>query len=927
MTHTDVRDWLSIAAALVALPAAAFGMFLFLRHWRTRARKEAGDGLPQDKELAYLAAVGPYMSELNRPLGYAADEFTPGEGRVVDEAQINLRYVFRRAKAADTLGLTPGEITGSDAARRVGDVTAALRDARQTIVLLGDPGSGKSVTLRHLAQSLAAQPVYVNAMPLLPVYLHLGRYRQIGKGGLPERFAQFVKDELKQAVPRGEVVLSVLDDALAQGRIFLLLDAMDEMPTRHYAERVEQIKRFLVEHGGRNRVVIACRRREYTGALPHAELIVEPFRPSHIRAYLDKHWALYASRLGVAAADPAVHRAYTALADPGHPMYRFATNPFSLKLVANYFFATGGRVPAAQAELFDNYVSRRLAIEGARRKLTPARQAEVLAAWQAMAFDALQNNLGTYLRRPEGSTAQAKVSTEALEIGVHCGLLREEADGAVRFEHHRLLEYLAALHWDRQDQMLAIERDHLTNPWWRETLVLRAAITAEPEALIKRVVLAIDPRYLSVLHLRIGDAPPPTQVDDSQELRLNGIVALELALACMRQREAAVSSELFEWLAPLVMAIPSKGSLIERVRLARSLRGIAIRHSHPALAALATTDSDWLASEVFAAIDEADFGSPEFSTILAALLGSKSERRLLTRLFAVKGLSWSALLRAAPKKARRNALRALLTDVAVMLALVAMVLLVVLSLSPYVGFFTAAELQQVPAQLSLAGALFALTLIAGLVGGWRTTLAIVLMCSLSFAMLPVLTAQRITIALFFYHLSVSPIYRRGVWLRNSLTRYFRVGLALPAWHRVAVLFTFATPVVILAYVAATSLPMPSWPRIVSALALTALAEGAIRAFARLRLGALTRRATEAADQEALRAHLRACVEALRQPTVPSDGARLLDHMVGLNLDESELISALQSVASSQQHFLSNESILQAIDRVDLRRRQRALGGT
>lgn len=917
MTPTELKDWLGIAAGLIGLPLAVWGLYWLLRNWRVRARKETVEGLPQDKELAYLDAQARYMKELNRPLGYDAGEFTPGEGRLVDEAQIHLRYVFRRAQAGDMLGRTPGEIVGGESARAVHDVTALLRDAKAPIVLLGEPGSGKSVTLRHLAQTLAERPVYVHALPLLPVYLHLGRWRRGGDDGLPVPFIAFVQDELAQVVPHGKTLLAVLDDALAQGRVFLLLDAMDEMPTRHYNERVERINRFLVEHGGRNRVVIACRRREYSGALPHSELIVEPFSPAHIRSYLERHWALYAAKLGAAASDPAVRSAYLALAEPSHAMHGFATNPFSLKLVANYFFATGGQVPSAQAELFESYLRRRLDVEAQRSRLSEARCAELLADWQTLAFDALQNNLGTYLRRtPEHA--------EALRIGVLCGLLREEADGALRFEHHRLLEYLAARHWDAADETLAITAEHLSNPWWRETLVLRAAVTADPATLIQNVVRAIDRHYLSVLGLKIGDEPPAGEVQDSHALRLSGIVALELALACARARRDTLTAELYAWLQPLVMAIPQRGTLIEQVRLARALRGLPFEHTHAALAALAATDSDWLASEVFAAIHKADYAKPQFAAVLDGLMRAPSNRPLLARLFAAKGLAWRDVLRVAPPQARQGALRMVAVEITGWLVLAAAVALALSFAAGRSLFFSADELALPSARWTLASLLAAAAALGVWLGGWRLTLVTAVLVALVFWLLPVLSAQRLTLALVFYQFYAGSWFLRGRWLRNPVMRYLRVALAFTSFERIVALWLLLSPLVILAIVAATGGPAQPLPNIGLTIAAVAAAEMLLRMSVRWRVDALRRRGSTLSG-DTLRAHLQACIAALRLPMPLSQAARLLEHIGSLALDEAELVAALRALADSGEFFVPGEAILQAIDRIDLRRRQKALG--
>lgn len=935
----ELKNLLDILIIVIGLPAAVIAAVVAARFWRGRVREEAEKGLSGDKELAYLAAVVSYMSELNRPMGYAESEYTPGAGSVVDLDKITARYVFRRAKSADRPGLTAGEVASGERGRPVHDVTATLRNSRQPIVLLGDPGSGKSVTLRHLAQSLAEQPKFVNHMPILPLYLHLGRYRQTVKGGLPGRFSDFVKSELTKVVPRGDVVLSVLDSALAQGRIFLLLDAMDEMPTRHYTERVEKINRFLTEESGRNQVVIACRRREYTGSLPHSELIIEPFLPSHIRTYLDKHWELYAGRLGTGANDPAVRDAYMMLAETSHPMHGLATNPFSLKLLANYFFSTGGRMPSVQADLFEDYIGRRLSVEGTRRKLGQSQQNNVLQQWGAMAFDAIRGNLGTFLRQPKRrkrssaaetqGDAAAKALIGAVDIGVECGLMRKEADNAIRFEHHRLLEFLAAQHWDKQDKLLAIDSDHLANPWWRETLVLRAAITAQPETLIKKIARAIDRRYLAALKLQFKDEPTETEVEDSETLRLNGIVALELVLACTRQRVTSVSDELFTWLAPLLMAVPQHGTLIEKVRLARSLRGIPLKYSHPVLAALAATDSDWLAREVFGAIDEADYDTQEFSEVLSGLLNTKTNRTLIERLFAARGLSWRRILRAAPRHARRNLMRAVAADVIASVVLPIIGFVVIVSMWLRIGFpFSAADLAQTSTRLILAAILLTAAAFGVIISGWRLTLVNSLVSVLLFLLLPVLTAQRLTVALTAYLLLVGRMYEWGVWLRNPVARYFRLIVALPAWQRIFAFLMFAVPLVILADAklgGALLRHIPVLPILVASVTIVVLVELALRWFERRRVRAIMRGGDYQTDDAALRAHLQACAEALHLPMLPRDGSRLLDHVVGLRLDESEMIQALEGVVAGQEHFLSNELIMQAIDRLDVRRRQRALG--
>jgi hypothetical protein len=55
--------------------------------------------------------------------------------------------------------------------------------------------------------------------------------------------------------------------------------------------------------------------------------------------------------------------------------------------------------------------------------------------------------------------------------------LRLEKNETLRFEHHRILEYLAACYAKGAEHDEQDIYDRLTNPWWREVVTLRAGVT------------------------------------------------------------------------------------------------------------------------------------------------------------------------------------------------------------------------------------------------------------------------------------------------------------------------------------------------------------------------------------------------------------------------------------------------------------------
>jgi hypothetical protein len=124
----------------------------------------------------------------------------------------------------------------SKSLKKVTDLLTAIRSARRTRVflVLGDPGSGKSVALRKLSGELLEE---IKATGKLPLYVNL---REWGAGEewtennppTAQDLYEFVLNNLKS---RGDVFANeFLDkwfhDMFENGRLFFILDSFDEMP-------------------------------------------------------------------------------------------------------------------------------------------------------------------------------------------------------------------------------------------------------------------------------------------------------------------------------------------------------------------------------------------------------------------------------------------------------------------------------------------------------------------------------------------------------------------------------------------------------------------------------------------------------------------------------------------------------------------------
>lgn len=159
-----------------------------------------------------------------------------------------------------------------------------VRDAateHKKLVLLGDPGAGKSTFVRELCALLARANLTGKAHPkgytkgLLPIFIQLrdlapkiAALKNIGelpgdrrKDALIGTIYQQIEENLKRL--EAESFTESLRDALRRGECLLVLDGLDEVPFGQ-RDMIRQTVNAVISKYSPERVIVTCRIRSYT---------------------------------------------------------------------------------------------------------------------------------------------------------------------------------------------------------------------------------------------------------------------------------------------------------------------------------------------------------------------------------------------------------------------------------------------------------------------------------------------------------------------------------------------------------------------------------------------------------------------------------------------------------------------------------------
>ena len=257
-----------------------------------------------------------------------------------------------------------------DALRKI----ANSKGGEQPVIILGEPGSGKSVSLRRLARLLLSDAVKTRRMP---IYINLKNWRTPSSWSeaAPPKTSDlwdFVKETVKSEandIFAARFIDTYFEAMLSEGRFFFIFDSFDEIPlvidNPEDSWAINAVSKclhdFLLGTHSSQGIVASRYFKKPTAALGSGTTLrIRPFDEVRIRKIL--------KRIGGLSNDEVVNAFRTRAS-----IVSSASNPMVANLMASYLREGNGSWPNNTYEIFRDYISRRITDPQTNQKLLALR--------------------------------------------------------------------------------------------------------------------------------------------------------------------------------------------------------------------------------------------------------------------------------------------------------------------------------------------------------------------------------------------------------------------------------------------------------------------------------------------------------------------------------------------------------------------------
>jgi predicted NACHT family NTPase len=369
------------------------------------------------------------------------------------------------------------------------------------LMVLGKPGSGKTTFLRHLAVDCSNGKLFCDRIPVLIELRSIKEGNSFNLLNLIHREFGLVEQEQTQQI-------------LNQGKAFILLDGLDEVPSQLRQSVRDQIYEFAKEYR-KNHFVLTCRTQT-------TEYIADNFEPIEVADFDAEQVKLFARNWFTAIPETSSEAEdwtsrFVGKLDKNKQIRELAVTPILLSLTCLLFTAEQD-LPTKPSELYEKGSNlllkqwdrfreiprdyQQLSVSDKQKLLSYLAFCKFEQADNFILFeqDEIQGYIADHLR------VEAEESEAILrEIEAHHGLLIERAQGIWSFSHLTFQEYFTARKivatWNSfatDEPMLQGLVSHIIEKRWREVFLLTVTMLYNADNLLRlmkhriHLLLAID---------------------------------------------------------------------------------------------------------------------------------------------------------------------------------------------------------------------------------------------------------------------------------------------------------------------------------------------------------------------------------------------------------------------------------------------------
>lgn len=248
-----------------------------------RVRYNGARAATLDRERSYLIEAQQDLSHMDLTAYWQDERYTPLEAAARPFVPVPPEFLL----LSESRRSWWNALRSRTAPRRSTDLARLLQRHRDPVVVLGDPGAGKSVAIRHAMRRMItiAMRWYV-VKPLLPLYVPCSYYTTTA-GAHPVSVDAFLAEYVSATFPAFRSGRLDFAEYLRKGRLCIFFDALDEMPRADYAERVSRLREFAIRHSN-NRINFSCRTLDYDPRLEVAEVRIRPFDDNRRKRFLKR---------------------------------------------------------------------------------------------------------------------------------------------------------------------------------------------------------------------------------------------------------------------------------------------------------------------------------------------------------------------------------------------------------------------------------------------------------------------------------------------------------------------------------------------------------------------------------------------------------------------------------------------------------------